>query len=454
MIEEKTLKQIEKLNNEYHQFNTLCHVQNKHENKSGKLKKYAISVKDAICVKDINSSAGGAMLKEYKPLFHATVVEKLLAEGAIIIGKTAQDANGFGSFSVNVGEGLSIPLHPLDKTRSCGGSSGGAAGFTKLAEINQISHIALGESTGGSIAAPASFCGVYGLTPTYGLVSRYGLMDYANSLDKIGPIASSTKEIALCLSIIAGYDEKDSTSVNVKIPDYELSLHKPVKGMKIGIINECFGEGVDKEIAVCVMSAIDLLKKQGAIIEEVSLPTVTKYALETYYLLAMCEASTNLAKYCGIRYGAHEKLEGNFNEYFSKVRDKYFNKEEKRRILIGTFARMAGYRDAYYIKAAQVRTLIIAEYKNIFKKFDLLVCPAMSITAPTFKEIEKLTPLQNYMMDIMTVGPNLAGLPHISCPTGENKKKMPIGTMFIADHFQEEKLLQVASALEKNIPKK
>src|SRR3989338_811545 len=431
MIEEKTLKQIEKLNNEYHQFNTLCHVQNKHENKSGKLKKYAISVKDAICVKDINSSAGGAMLKEYKPLFHATVVEKLLAEGAIIIGKTAQDANGFGSFSVNVGEGLSIPLHPLDKTRSCGGSSGGAAGFTKLAEINQISHIALGESTGGSIAAPASFCGVYGLTPTYGLVSRYGLMDYANSLDKIGIMAKNINDIELMFNIIKGHDKKDSTSLN-------LELNKDTKIKKIGVIKETLN--VDPEIKDLILSKLDDY-------ELVSLPSVEKYSLATYYILAMAEASTNLAKYCGMRYGMHEELKGNFNEYFSKVRSNFFGKEAKRIVILGTFTRMAGYRDAYYLKAAKVRTLIINEYKKAFKKYDLLVSPTMPIIAPKFSEIDKLTPLENYMMDIMTVGPNLAGLPHISLNAGF-KDKMPVGIMFIADHLNDNKLIEVGKKWE------
>ncbi|MBI3033036.1 Asp-tRNA(Asn)/Glu-tRNA(Gln) amidotransferase subunit GatA [Candidatus Woesearchaeota archaeon] len=439
-----TQQQLEKINEEYHYFNKLCNVQTK---KTGKLKDYVISVKDALCVKDVETKGGSAILEGYKPLFNATVIEKLLAEGATIIGKTSQDAFGFGTFSTNVGNNMQIPLNPFDKNHSTGGSSGGAAGFTQLAKKKGIKHIALGESTGGSIAAPASFCGVYGLTPTYSLVSRYGLLDYANSLDKIGPIAASVKELAMCLSIIAGHDEKDATSSKTSIPDYEKGLSKPIKGMKIAVIKECFGKGIDPAIKQNILETIETLKKQGATIEEISLPTTTEYALEAYYILAMCEASTNLAKYCGIRYGRHEKLEGNFNQYFSKVRSHGFNKEEKRRILLGTFARMSGYRDAYYIKAAKVRTLIIQEYKKAFEKYDILISPTMPMVAPTFDEIKRLTPLQHYMVDLMTVGPSLAGLPHISCPTGF-KDNMPIGTMFIADHFQEEKLLQIASSIE------
>jgi len=219
--------------------------------------------------------------------------------------------------------------------------------------------------------------------------------------------------------------------------------------MKIGIIKEAFGEGIDKEVKEKVEEGIKCLEQQGAKTETISLPLTKKYGVETYYLLAMCEASTNLSKFCGMRYGASEIIKGNFNEYFSKVRSDYFNDESKRRIIIGTFARMAGHRDAYYIKAAKVRTKIIEEYKKAFKKVDLLVSPTMPFVAPKFKEIEKLTPLQNYMADILTVGPNLAGLPHITVPAGTNKEKMPIGLMLIADHLKEEKLIQAASKLEK-----
>ncbi|HLC95711.1 MAG TPA: amidase family protein [Candidatus Nanoarchaeia archaeon] len=433
------IEQTKEIDKEYHFFNVIA---DKIEEKgSGKLKDVVISVKDCICVKDMESRAGSKILEGYGPVFDATVIEKVKKEGGIIIGKTAQDAFGFGSFSTNVGIGMKIPLNPFDKERSCGGSSGGAAGFTQKAPFN---HIALGESTGGSIVAPASFCGVYGLCPTYGRVSRYGLMDYANSLDKIGPMAKTIEEIAVILGIIAGYDHKDSTSVDAPIPNYSDFIKKDIKNKKIGIIKEGFGPGVDKEVKEKVLATIKELEKKGAKTEEISLPLTEKYGVACYYLIAMAEASTNLAKYCGMRYGAHEKVEGNFNKYFSRVRSRNFNEESKRRIMIGTFARMAGYRDAYYLKALKVRTRIIEEYKAAFKKCDILISPTMPIVAPKFSEVKKLTPLQNYMMDILTVGPNLAGLPHLTIPVGF-KDKMPIGLMMIADHFKEENLIQFGS---------
>ena len=354
-------------------------------------------------------------------------------EGGLVIGKTSQDEFGFGSFNVNVGLGMKIPLNPFDKERACGGSSGGSAGITNKASFR---HISLAESTGGSIVCPASFCGVAGLCPTYGRVSRYGLMDYSNSLDKIGPMAKNVEDIALMMEVIAGFDKNESTSLNVAVEKYTDFLGKDIKKLKIGIIKEAFGKGTDKEITKMILDKIS-----GLNYDEISLPLTNKYGVYTYYLIAMCEASTNLAKYCGMRYGIHEKLEGNFNEYFSKVRSHNFNEESKRRIIIGTFARMAGYRDAYYIKAMQLRTKIIEEYKKLFKKYDVLISPTMPVVAPRFKEIEKLTPLQMYMMDILTVGPNLAGLPHLTIPVGF-KDEMPVGMMFIGDHLAEGKIIQ------------
>ena len=440
----KAIEETKKINKEYHYFNTIDETPKKQGD--GRLNNIIVSVKDCICVKNLESRAGSKILENYKPVFDATVIEKIKKQGATIIGKTSQDAFGFGSFSTNVGKDMKIPLNPFDKERACGGSSGGAAGFTQKANFR---HIALGQSTGGSIVAPASFCGVIGLCPTYGRVSRYGLMDYANSLDKIGPIAKTMEDIALMLEIISGFDEKESTTINKEVPKYTNFLKKPIKGMKIGIIKHAFGKGIDEEVKNSVKQGIKQLERQGAKTETIELPLTEKYGIPAYYLLAMCEASTNLAKLCGMRYGASEQITGNFNEYFSKVRSHYFNDESKRRIIIGTFARMAGHRDAYYIKAAKVRTKIIEEYKKAFKKVDLLVSPTMPFVAPKFKEIEKLTPLQNYMADILTAGPNLAGLPHISIPVGFNKDKMPIGLMLIADHLQEEKLIQAGNKLTK-----
>ncbi|MBI2128932.1 aspartyl/glutamyl-tRNA amidotransferase subunit A [Candidatus Woesearchaeota archaeon] len=414
---EKAIYEIKKINSEYNYFNVISEnfaldqAKVIEKRPHGRLAGLTVSIKDCICVDGVESTAGSKILKGYNPVFNAAVVEKIIREGAIIVGKTSQDEFGFGGFSINTGIDFKIPLNPFDRERSCGGSSGGSAGITQKASFP---HISLGESTGGSIVNPASFCGIVGLCPTYGRVSRYGLIDYANSLDKIGPMAKNVYDAALMLEIISGFDPKESTTISKDVDKYTDAAGKDCGGMKIGIIKDSFGEGTDKG----------------------------------YYLIAMSESSTNLAKYCGMRYGKHEKLEGNFNEYFSKVRSLNFGPEAKRRIILGTFARMAGYRDAYYIKAMKVRTKIIEEYKKLFKKYDALISPTMPITAPKIKEIEKLTPLQNYMMDIMTVGPNLAGLPHMSIPVGF-KGNMPVGMMLIGDHLEESKIIQLGSAVEK-----
>ena len=438
---EKIIEKVKKINKENHFFNEISLVES---GKKGKLSGIAVSVKDCIVVKDMESRAGSKILSGYRAPFDATVIEKIKKEGGTIIGKTSQDEFGHGSFATNMGVDFKAPLNPFDNERCCGGSSGGSAGITAKAEFR---HISIAESTGGSIVCPASFCGVYGLCPTYGLVSRYGLMDYANSLDKIGPMAKTISDIALALNVIASYDEKDSTSVDRKKEDYESYLKKDVSGLKIGVIKEAFGKGVDPEIASKVKEKIEELKEKGCSVEEISLPLNSKYALATYYLIAMSETSTNLAKFCGIRYGKHEKLEGSFNEYFTKVRSLNFGEEAKRRIIIGTFARMSGFRDAYYIKALKVRTKLIEEYKKVFSKFDVLISPTMPVIAPKFSDIKKMSPLENYMMDILTVGPNLAGLPHLSAPIGF-KEDMPIGLMIIGNHFDERKLIQIGKALE------
>ncbi|MEK6955785.1 MAG: amidase family protein, partial [Nanoarchaeota archaeon] len=304
------------------------------------------------------------------------------------------------------------------------------------------------ECTGGSIESPASFCGVFGLIPTYGRVSRYGLIDYGNSLDKIGPISKSVYDSALLLNTISGFDEKDSTSLNIPVEDFTKYLDMDIKNLKIGIIKECFSDGVDKEVDSHVKNAISKLSSLGAKTEEVSLPTSIKYGIPAYYITATCESSTNLAKLCGMRYGAFENLKGNFDEYFSDVRSKNFGSEAKRRIMLGSFARMSGFRDAYYIKAAKVRTLIIEEYKKTFKKFDVLISPTVPVLPQKFDDISKMSPLENYMMDIMTVSPNLAGMPHMNVPVGSSKG-LPVGMMLTSDHMKEGVLLQVAKEFEK-----
>jgi len=392
----------------------------------GKLFGVPISVKDAICVKGIESKAGSKILKGYKPLIDATVIERARSEGAIILAKTTQDEFGFGTFATHTEK---VPKNPFDNSRSCGGSSGGAGGFTSF---TKNFHIALGESTGGSIAAPASFCGCVGLTPTYGLVSRFGLIDYANSLDKIGSIGKNIDDASLLLEVISGPDVKDSTSLpnSFKASDYPLK--------KMAVVKDFF-EGCDSDVRAVVEKKIDELRK-FYVVEEVSLPLNVKYALSAYYVIATSEASTNLAKLSGLRYGVQGSVEGmHFDDYFSKIRSAEFSDEAKRRIILGTFARMSGYRDAYYLKAMRVRTKLINEFNSLFKNYDLLLYPTMPTVAPKFDSIDKLTPMQNFAADLCTVPANLAGLPHLSVNAGFSQG-LPVGLMAVAPHLEESRL--------------
>jgi aspartyl-tRNA(Asn)/glutamyl-tRNA(Gln) amidotransferase subunit A len=441
------IEQCRTLDSEYHCFNVLSGDLALEESRhaQGPLAGCMVSVKDCITVKGVESRAGSRILNGYKPLFHATAVQRMIDAGALIIGKTAQDEFGFGSFSKNTGIGFRAPLNPFDKERVCGGSSGGSGALTRLATFP---HISLAESTGGSIAAPAAFCGVVGLTPTYGRVSRYGLIDYANSLDKIGPMGQSIDDVARALEIIAGPDSRESTTIASPVDRYSDWVGKDPARQRIGLIKECFGEGVNAEVQDQVWRAIKKLEDQGIEYEEISLPLVARYGISTYYLIAMSESSTNLAKFCGMRYGVHGALGAGFNEYFSQVRADNFGPEAKRRIILGTFARMAGYRDAYYLKAMQVRTRIINEYKSAFKRYAALASPTMPLLPPRFTEVDQLTPLQNYLMDTMTVGPNLAGLPHLSMNAGF-AHGLPVGIMLTADHLNERRLCTFGGALER-----
>ncbi len=406
---------------------------------AGKLAGVAVSVKDALCVAGVESCAGSAILKGYKPLITASAVSKTISEGGCVLGKTAQDEFGFGGFNTNVGAGFPVPLNPHDSSRSCGGSSGGAACITAAADFP---HIAIAESTGGSIVNPAAFCGVVGLCPTYGRVSRYGLIDYANSLDKIGPIGRCVDDVAVALEVMAGKDINDHTSSSIPVDNYSSHATAPRRQFRIGIVKESFGEGVDGHVAKKVKDVILKLQDAGVHAAEISMPQTFRYGIPAYYIIAMCEASTNLARYSGLLFGATEPLKDDFKTFFSAVRTKYFGAEAKRRILLGTFARMAGWRDAYYTKALQVRRLIIQEYQHAFSRVDALVTPTMPIIAPKFSEISEMTPLQNYMADILTVGPNLAGVPHISLPCGA-VDGMPAGILFTAPHFHEDTLIHL-----------
>lgn len=431
------LEKVRALDERYHFLSTLADsVDSENE---GRLSGYAVSVKDNICVKGMESTAGSKILEGYVPPFDATVIAKCRSEGAGILGKTTQDEFGFGTFNINTP--YSRPLNPHDPERSTGGSSGGAACLTAVADFP---HLALSESTGGSISCPASWCGVVGVTPTYGRVSRWGLIDYANSLDKIGVMAKTVEEAALLLEVISGSDRYDSTVLDAPVPRYT-DLDQ-VDGLKVGVPKEYFGEGVDPDVEEKVWAAIKGLESGGAEVSEVSLPH-TKYSLSSYYIIAMAEASTNLAKFSGLRYGLQNPIEGDFNQYFSRVRTKGMGDEAKRRVMLGTFTRMAGYRDAYYLKALKVRTRVIADFKRALNDVDVLAAPAMPVVAPRFDEIELLEPIQHYMMDVLTVAPNLAGIPMVSVPCGL-VHGMPVGLHLMADHLEEHKLLKAALEVE------
>ena len=405
-----------------------------------------VSIKDNICTKDMRTTAGSNILRDYVPPFDATCVEKIKEANASIIGKTAMDEFGFGSFTTNCA--FVTPKNPWDESRTCGGSSGGAAGFVAAMDMPTV---ALAESTGGSISCPASFCGVVGLTPTYGLVSRWGLIDYACSLDKIGCIGKSVYDVALVLSVIACHDERDSTSLNIEQRDYTKHLDEAPRKIKAAIPKE-YTENLNPKVERAFWDAVDKLEREGFLCRKVSLPH-TKYALASYYIIACSEASTNLAKFCGIRYGLElEFSEENFERYFSRVRSEGFGEEAKRRIILGTFARMAGYRNKYYLKAMRIRTLIINEFKRVMKNFDCILSPTMPILPPRFEEIEKLSPLEAYRCDVLTTPVNLAGLPHLSLPCGfatEHDSKLPVGMHVICDHLEEEKLLKISRSIEK-----
>lgn len=411
----------------------------------GSLMGLPVSVKDNICTKGMLTTAGSRILETYIPVFDATAVKRIRESGGFICAKTSMDEFGFGTFSTNCAYG--IPKNPHDNERSCGGSSGGSGGLTAALDFP---HISIAESTGGSISCPASFCGVVGITPTYGLVSRYGLVDYANSLDKIGCMGKTVWDAVLGLSLVAGNDSMDSTCLNEKPRDYTKILEAPAIKAKLGIPME-YMNGLEPGVEKLFWDSVKKLESEGFEYEEISLPN-TKHAISAYYIIACAEASTNLAKFCGLRYGLSGKMEGDFNEYFSKIRSKGFGEEAKRRIILGTFARMAGYRSKYYLKAMKVRTLIINDFKKAFDDFDAIISPTMPILPPKFEEIKKLTPLENYQCDILTVPANLSGIPHISLPCGfasENGKKIPIGLHVLGNHLDEEKIIGIAGSAEK-----
>jgi aspartyl-tRNA(Asn)/glutamyl-tRNA(Gln) amidotransferase subunit A len=399
------------------------------------------AIKDNMCTKGIPTTCSSKILYNFVPPYESTVTSRLIEQGYILIGKTNMDEFAMGSSTEN--SGFHATKNPWDPERIPGGSSGGSAAAVAADEC----IAALGSDTGGSIRQPAALCGVVGLKPTYGRISRYGLVAFASSLDQIGPITKNVRDSAILMNILSGHDPLDSTSAPVPLPDFTAVLGKDIKGIKIGIPKEYFIEGMDKEVEVSVKEAIKKLESLGAIPVDVSLPH-TDYAVATYYVLATSEASSNLARYDGVKYGF--RAEGkDLMEMYMNTRALGFGAEVKRRIMLGTYALSSGYYEAYYKKAQQVRTLIKKDFEDAFENVDVIVTP----TSPTaaFKMGEKIAdPLQMYLSDIFTISVNLAGVPGISIPCGFTANNLPIGLQLIGKHFDEESILKVAYSYEQS----
>ena len=399
-----------------------------------------VAIKDLICIKGMKTTCASRMLENFYPPYDATVVERMREAGMIFIGKTNMDEFAMGSSTENSCFGPT--RNPLNPDTVPGGSSGGSATAVAAGEAT----VALGSDTGGSIRQPAAFCGVVGLKPTYGLVSRFGLVAFASSLDQIGPITRDVRDCALLMNLICGHDPRDSTSVAINATDYTNSLKDDIQGIKIGIPMEYFGEGVDEEVSTAIKKAAEFLERQGALVEETSLPH-TEYAVATYYLIATAEASSNLARYGGVGYGRRERSD-DVLEMYEKTREAGFGDEVKRRIMLGTYVLSAGYYETYYLKAQQVRALIRDDFAKAFQMFDCLLTPVSPTTA--FRMGEKIDdPLKMYLSDIFTIPVNLAGLPAISLPCGFDSCGNAIGLQLIAPPFNEEMLLRISYAFEK-----
>ena len=401
-----------------------------------------IGIKDIICTKGVRTTCSSKMLENFVAPYDATVMEKINAEEMIDLGKLNMDEFAMGGSTEY--SYFKKTRNPWNLNKVPGGSSGGSA----AAVAANMVPWALGTDTGGSIRQPSSFCGVVGLKPTYGLVSRYGVVAFASSLDQVGPITKDVRDCAMLLNVIAGHDPKDTTSVEVEKKDYTKSLKNDVKGLKIGVPKEFFGEGINEEVKASLEKAIEKYKELGAEVEECSLD-VAKYSLATYYIIACAEASSNLGRFDGIRYGYRTENFNNLKELYRNSRSEGFGPEVKRRIILGTYVLSSGYYDAYYKKAQQVRTFVMNEFAKVFEKYDVLLTP----TSPTvaFDLGSKSTnPLEMYLADICTVSVNIAGLPGISVPCGVDSEGMPIGMQLIGKRFSEETLLNAAYTYEKN----
>jgi aspartyl-tRNA(Asn)/glutamyl-tRNA(Gln) amidotransferase subunit A len=399
-----------------------------------------VAIKDVMVTRGVRTTAGSKILGNYIPPYDCTAVARLEAAGAVVLGKLNCDEFAMGSSNEN---SAFKPVHnPRDLSRVPGGSSGGSA----AAVAADMAVATLGSDTGGSIRQPASFCGVVGLKPTYGRVSRYGLIAFASSLDHIGPLTKTVKDAAIVLRTIAGRDLMDSTSAELSVPDYVAEIEKPIKGLKVGVAKEYFGEGLEPETRGAIAAAIQRFAAMGCEIIDVSLPH-TKYAIPAYYLVATAEASSNLARFDGVRYGFRVKGARSLSDMYRRTRDEGFGAEVKRRIMLGTYALSAGYYDAYYLKAQRVRTLLTRAFEEAFKKVDVIVGP--TCPTPAFKLGEKVDdPLAMYLADIYTVTANLAGIPGISIPVGKSKDNLPIGMQIFGKHFAESTILRAANAYE------
>lgn len=416
----------------------------------GPLAGVPVGIKDMLCVRDLPATAGSKILQGFVSPYDATAVARLKAAGVVILGKLNQDEFAMGSSNETSVQGS--VKNPWNVEYVPGGSSGGSA----AAQASRMMAATLGTDTGGSIRQPASFCGIVGVKPTYGRVSRFGVIAYASSLDQVGPMTTTVEDAALTLEVMAGFDPKDSTTSRREVPSWSRSLSKQMKGIKVGLLKECMKSSLHKDVEKSVENSIDELKKMGAEIVEISLP-LCEFAVPVYYLVAACEASSNLARYDGVKYGYRSDFKNlssiDLETFYSQTRGEGFGSEVKRRIMMGTHALSSGYYDSYYLKAGKVRRLLANQYKQAFEQCDVILSPVA--TAPAFKLGDRISdPLQMYMNDVFTTSTNLAGLPGMSVPYSLSQDGLPIGIQITADHFEEQKMLNVAWALESIAPAK
>jgi aspartyl-tRNA(Asn)/glutamyl-tRNA(Gln) amidotransferase subunit A len=449
---EKTLSNAEKLNPELNAFLAISRDSataraaelDSSSDSALPLKGFPIAVKDNICTRDSQASCGSLILGNFRPQYNATVVDKLNGAGAVIVGKTNLDEFAMGSSNENSAYGT--VKNPWDTTRVPGGSSGGSA----AAVAAGIVPAALGSDTGGSVRQPASLCGVFGMKPTYGRVSRYGLVAFGSSLDQIGVFGKTAKNVAEVLQVIAGHDPLDATTADIPVPDYVGELGSDIKGKKIGVPRELFGAGLDDEVRGAVEAAIENYRSMGVEVVDVELPHA-KYGIAVYYIIATAEASSNLARFDGVRYGFRAENAHELRAMYKKTREEGFGPEVKRRIMLGTYVLSSGYYDAYYAKAQKVRTLLRQDYKTAFAECDAIIMPTSPTTA--FKIGEKSDdPLAMYLNDIYTVSANLAGVPGISVPCAVSSEGLPIGLQLIGDYWSESALLNLSAAYENSFP--